>query len=95
MHLSQTSDVLFATVCLWGYSAMNWALDYLLAALAFILNLDAPPSPQAPPSKSIAIIGGGSAGLGALQVLLDVQGKKNLNWEVVLYEQRRGIGGVW
>ena len=74
---------------------MNWALDYLLAALALILNSDVPPSPQASPSKSIAIIGGGSAGLGVLQVLLDIQGKKNLNWEVVLYEQRRGVGGVW
>jgi cation diffusion facilitator CzcD-associated flavoprotein CzcO len=74
---------------------MKWALSRLSAALAFVLDWGLPLTPQPSPTKSIAIIGGGSAGLGALQVILEIQHQKNLNWEVVLYEQRRGLGGVW
>ncbi|KAH9829712.1 FAD/NAD(P)-binding domain-containing protein [Rhodofomes roseus] len=46
-------------------------------------------------SKSIAIVGGGSGGLAALKTILDVANDINENWEVVLFEQHRGLGGVW
>jgi cation diffusion facilitator CzcD-associated flavoprotein CzcO len=74
---------------------MNWALEHLLAALTLLIHWDLPPSPHPTSSKTIAVIGGGTGGLGALQVLLDVKRKNNLNWEVVLYEQRQEVGGVW
>lgn len=43
-------------------------------------------------SKSIAIVGAGSAGLAILKTLLDLRQE---DWDVVLYEQRRDVGGVW
>ncbi|PCH41963.1 dimethylaniline monooxygenase [Wolfiporia cocos MD-104 SS10] len=45
--------------------------------------------------KSIAIIGGGSAGLGMLKAALDLPESIREDWEVVLYERRRDIGGIW
>ena len=47
------------------------------------------------PTKSIAIVGAGSAGLAALKALLDLPEETRQGWEIVLYEQRRGVGGVW
>jgi ribulose 1,5-bisphosphate synthetase/thiazole synthase len=44
------------------------------------------------PTKSIAIVGAGSAGLAALKALLDIDPR---TWEIVLYEERENIGGIW
>ncbi|KZT04453.1 FAD/NAD-P-binding domain-containing protein [Laetiporus sulphureus 93-53] len=46
-------------------------------------------------TKSIAIVGAGSGGLAALKTILDVASDINANWEVVLYEQHRDVGGLW
>lgn len=46
-------------------------------------------------SKSIAIVGGGSAGLAVLKTILDLPLETRAEWEVVLFEQRRNVGGVW
>lgn len=46
-------------------------------------------------SKSVAIVGGGSGGLAALKTILDVAAEINENWDVVLFEQHRDVGGVW
>ena len=51
-------------------------------------------SPQEP-TKSIAVIGAGSAGLAALKTLLDLPEETRKGWKIVLYEQRRDVGGVW
>ncbi|KDQ10643.1 hypothetical protein BOTBODRAFT_57875 [Botryobasidium botryosum FD-172 SS1] len=45
--------------------------------------------------KSIAIVGAGTAGLAALKSLLDLPIEVRNGWEIILYEQRRGVGGVW
>ncbi|KAI0917566.1 hypothetical protein AcW1_007265 [Taiwanofungus camphoratus] len=53
---------------------------------------------EAPPpaaTKSIAIVGAGSGGLAALKTILDLSEETHAGWEVVVYEQRRDIGGVW
>lgn len=50
-------------------------------------------SPQ--PTKSIAIVGAGSAGLGALKAILDLPEETRAGWEVILFEQRRDVGGIW
>ena len=47
------------------------------------------------PPKSIAIVGAGSAGLAVLKTLLDLPLEVRQGWEIVLYEQRRSVGGVW
>ncbi|KAF9815099.1 hypothetical protein IEO21_04796 [Rhodonia placenta] len=46
-------------------------------------------------TKSIAIVGAGSAGLAALKAILDLPPETRAGWEVVLYERRRAVGGVW
>ncbi|CCM05509.1 uncharacterized protein FIBRA_07732 [Fibroporia radiculosa] len=46
-------------------------------------------------TKSIAIVGAGSGGLAALKSILDLPPETRAGWEVVLYEQRRDVGGVW
>ncbi|KAH9950628.1 FAD/NAD(P)-binding domain-containing protein [Amylocystis lapponica] len=45
--------------------------------------------------KSIAIVGSGSGGLGILKSILDLPEETRAGWEIVLYEQRRAVGGVW
>ncbi|KAI5120008.1 hypothetical protein M0805_008469 [Coniferiporia weirii] len=46
-------------------------------------------------TKSIAIVGAGSAGLAMLKVLLDLPENVRRGWEIVLFEERMGVGGVW
>ncbi|CCL99460.1 uncharacterized protein FIBRA_01478 [Fibroporia radiculosa] len=46
-------------------------------------------------TKSIAIVGSGSGGLAALKTILDLPLETRAGWEVILYEQRRDVGGVW
>ncbi|KIJ65095.1 hypothetical protein HYDPIDRAFT_27819 [Hydnomerulius pinastri MD-312] len=45
--------------------------------------------------KSVAIVGAGSAGLAMLKTLVDFPGDVYADWEIVLYEQRKDVGGVW
>ncbi|TEB20618.1 FAD/NAD(P)-binding domain-containing protein [Coprinellus micaceus] len=45
--------------------------------------------------KRIVIIGAGPAGLCALKCVLDGEGYKNGDWEVVVFEAREDLGGVW
>jgi len=45
--------------------------------------------------KSVAIVGAGTAGLSALKALLDLPVETRVNWDIVLYEQRSVVGGVW
>ncbi|KAF8971415.1 hypothetical protein BDZ97DRAFT_1786402 [Flammula alnicola] len=47
------------------------------------------------PAKSIAIVGAGSAGLAMFKTLLDLPERAQEGWEVVLYEERENVGGVW
>ncbi|RDX41669.1 FAD/NAD(P)-binding domain-containing protein [Lentinus brumalis] len=47
------------------------------------------------PSKSIAIVGAGSGGLAIVKTIFDLPEDVRDGWEVVLYEQRRDVGGVW
>ena len=46
-------------------------------------------------TKSIAIVGAGSGGLAILKTLLDLPEEVRSTWEIVLYEQKRDVGGVW
>jgi hypothetical protein len=45
--------------------------------------------------KSVAIIGAGSAGLAALGAFHDLPIEVRAGWDIVLYEQRGGVGGIW
>jgi ribulose 1,5-bisphosphate synthetase/thiazole synthase len=53
------------------------------------------PQEAKPPEKSILIVGGGSAGLAALKTLFDLPERTRGNWEILLYEQRDDVGGIW
>ncbi|KAI0761998.1 FAD/NAD-P-binding domain-containing protein [Trametes elegans] len=46
-------------------------------------------------SKSIAIVGAGSGGLAILKTILDLPEDVRQGWEIVLYDQRRDVGGLW
>jgi malic enzyme len=53
-------------------------------------------STNAPPKlKKIIIIGGGAAGLASLQAILETTEHQREEWEVILFEEREDIGGVW
>ncbi|KAF8585697.1 FAD/NAD(P)-binding domain-containing protein [Ramaria rubella] len=55
-----------------------------------------PPSPaHSPTKKSIAIVGAGSSGLAALKAILELPLELRQSWSVVLFEQRRDVGGIW
>ncbi|KAG8834456.1 hypothetical protein FRC17_008678 [Serendipita sp. 399] len=45
--------------------------------------------------KRIAVIGAGSAGLGALKILLATKEWEDNEWEVIAFEQRSDLGGIW
>ncbi|KAH7928545.1 FAD/NAD(P)-binding domain-containing protein [Leucogyrophana mollusca] len=47
------------------------------------------------PFKSIAVVGAGTAGLAALKTLLDLPEHIRKDWEIVLFEQRSNVGGLW
>ncbi|KAI0050651.1 FAD/NAD-P-binding domain-containing protein [Auriscalpium vulgare] len=52
--------------------------------------------PLTTPHKRIAIIGAGTGGIGTLRTLVRVLPEElSSGWEVVVFEQRRDIGGVW
>lgn len=46
-------------------------------------------------NKSVAIVGAGSAGLAMLRALVDLQDELHDSLDIVLYEQRRDVGGIW
>ena len=47
-------------------------------------------------AKRIAIIGGGSGGLAALKIFVhDIPKPDGQRWEIELFEQRSGLGGIW
>ncbi|KAI6042042.1 hypothetical protein EDC04DRAFT_2663411 [Pisolithus marmoratus] len=46
-------------------------------------------------SKSVVIVGAGSAGIAMLKTLLDLPLEIRVDWDIILYEQRRDIGGIW
>lgn len=47
------------------------------------------------PAKSIAIVGAGAAGQAALKALLDLPASTRRDWDIVVYERRAHVGGVW
>ena len=46
-------------------------------------------------TKDICIIGAGPSGLGSLKILLDHPLFKTGQWNVVVYEGRESLGGIW
>lgn len=53
-------------------------------------------SAQSKPTKRVAIVGGGTGGVTALKTLLgDLPSETTRDWEIVLFEQHRDVGGVW
>lgn len=75
-------------------------VNFRQVALAFLASYFNTAPTQEPvtnvaQSKSIAIVGAGGAGLAALKTLLDLSQDKQLHWDVVVFERRHNVGGVW
>ena len=97
----QGSTLALSVLCLW------WTPLVLHDWLACpgnpqqTLSLDGEPSPSEIPIttehvKRVAIIGAGSAGLAALKTFVhDIPKPDGQRWEIELFEQRNGLGGVW
>jgi heterodisulfide reductase subunit A-like polyferredoxin len=71
-----------------------------LLSYVLLLSSDSPADLQhalieSTPSKSILIVGGGTAGQSSLKTFLDVPERIRHDWNIVLYEKRDDIGGVW
>lgn len=45
--------------------------------------------------KQICVIGAGAAGLAALKVIADMPQYKSGTWNVVAFEARNNVGGIW
>ena len=68
--------------------------DVLPWSVSAPTHAESTPPPHAP-SKSIAIVGAGSAGIAVLKTLLDLPEDVRATWDIVLYEQRVDVGGLW
>ncbi|KAL0072454.1 hypothetical protein AAF712_000217 [Marasmius tenuissimus] len=76
-------------------SILNGGLEFKQTHQTPLDSFSSIPSQQRVPTKSIAIVGAGSAGLAILKTLLGLPEDVRSGWEFVLYEQRREVGGVW
>jgi cation diffusion facilitator CzcD-associated flavoprotein CzcO len=45
--------------------------------------------------KRVAVIGAGTSGLSFLKVVKDYKRGYDLDWDVVLFEKRHDVGGIW
>ena len=75
----------------------NW-LRFVLSLLQFQVPvpLSSVSSTADVPDKRIAIVGGGTSGIVMLKTLIDDLPKDvTRTWEIVLFEQRDDVGGIW
>ena len=76
---------------------LNW-LRFALPLLQFQvpIPLSSVESTADVPNKRVAIVGGGTSGIVMLKTLIDDLPKDvTRTWEIVLFEQRDDIGGIW
>ncbi|VDC06650.1 unnamed protein product [Peniophora sp. CBMAI 1063] len=50
---------------------------------------------DAQPTKRIAVVGAGAAGIGTLKAIMDLDEEMRRGWSVVAFEERVGVGGLW
>lgn len=82
---------LFVSLALFSTSSYGAVIDQQ------VFNLDSTKevSLEQNYTKSIAIVGAGSAGLAALKALTELPAEIRKNWNIVLFEQRQNVSGVW
>ena len=76
---------------------LNW---FCLALSLLQFQVPLPLSDVSPatdvPDKRIAIVGGGTSGIVMLKTLVeDLPKDVTRTWEIVLFEQRNEVGGIW
>jgi cation diffusion facilitator CzcD-associated flavoprotein CzcO len=76
---------------------LNWfRLALSLLQFQVPLPLSSVSSTADVPDKRIAIVGGGTGGIVMLKTLVDDLPKDiTRTWEIVLFEQRDDVGGIW
>ncbi|VDC06651.1 unnamed protein product [Peniophora sp. CBMAI 1063] len=47
------------------------------------------------PTKRIAIVGAGAAGIATVKAIMDLDEDLRRGWDVVVFEERAGVGGLW
>jgi cation diffusion facilitator CzcD-associated flavoprotein CzcO len=75
----------------------NW-LRFALSLLQFQVPIPLSSVSSTPdgPDKRIAIVGGGTGGIVMLKTLIhDLPNDVTRTWEIVLFEQRDDVGGIW
>lgn len=46
-------------------------------------------------TKRIAIVGAGASGIATLKAIMDLDEEVRRGWDVVVFEERAGVGGLW
>ena len=77
----------------------NWfrlALSFLQFQVPLHLSGISSTATADEPDKRIAIVGGGTGGIVMLKTLVDDLPRDiTRTWEIVLFEQRDNVGGIW
>ena len=76
---------------------LNWFRFALsLLQIQVPLHLSSIPTADVSDNKRIAIVGAGTGGIVMLKTLLgDLPKDITRTWEIVLFEQRDDVGGIW
>ncbi|KZV85022.1 FAD/NAD(P)-binding domain-containing protein [Exidia glandulosa HHB12029] len=76
-----------------------WALLLCVCATAAFPDVQFPLASTrthgSTPTKRIAVVGTGSGGLATLKALVELPMEMRQGWEIVAFEKREDIGGVW
>ena len=71
------------------------ALQASLVGACSGASLDGQVPFEARPTKRIAIVGAGAAGIATLKAIMDLDEEVRRGWDVVAFEEREGVGGLW
>ena len=90
-----------SVLCLWLTPSVLYDWLSCPGSLQRTLRLDDEPSTSEIQTtteqvKRVAIIGAGTAGLATLKTFIhDIPKPDGQRWEIELFEQRSGLGGIW
>lgn len=72
-----------------------WGLVLRVPVVASQLHPQTPLTTPARPSKRVAVIGMGAGGISALKALVSLPAHMRDGWELVAFEKRDAVGGLW
>lgn len=79
-----------------GIALAAWSARAVVTASAMVEpNAQVPFHGYATPSKRVAVVGLGAGGITALKALAELPEWMRAGWEIVAFEQREAVGGLW